>query len=361
LFCLSFFHTYFGPISKKKPCFALGTYIHIFTMKFILAVLYCCLAFGLSAQSDFFPEEYVVKASTLNMREKPDKNSKKLATLPNGTLVQFQEVWNMGEWLSADSTDEQAPWGQWIKVKHEKNSGWVFSAYIEPAISLLYEDEFVYQEGMSIAPLHWYGVYARDSFADEIRRVTIKYELENNEIYGGNVKSIKTNQPDKSKFLIGSHKPLSTGYCGGLGSFDMTSAFYTESLYPGSLLSIYPGNDLADTLIKPSYGLAATGCASLDSNSMISVKDYKLTLLDWSANQPFPTQDLTQWVKTAMPEINPMVSLMWFGDIDRDNKPDALISDCPYEMGCRVSLFLSSKARTSEMLRKVTEHFFPMD
>ena len=38
-----------------------------------------------------------------------------------------------------------------------------------------------------------------------------------------------------------------------------------------------------------------------------------------------------------------------------DGKPDALLDDCPYEMGCRDALFLSSKAKPGEYLRKVCE------
>jgi hypothetical protein len=324
-------------------------------MKSILFFAALFLSFGISAQSDFFPEEYVVKSTSLNMREKPDKNAKKITALPNGTLVQFVEVWDNGAWVSADSTDEQAPWGQWIKVRHEKQSGWVFGAYLTPSITLMFEDELVYQAKDEMPNLHWYGVYARDSFADELRRITLRYVTENSEMYGGEVKSLKTNQTDKSKFIIGSHKPLATGYCGSMGTFDVATFMFSESLYPGAFLSIYPGNDMADTLIKPSYGLAATGCASLGAGASVSIKDYKLTLVDWS------TEDLTPWVKTSVPEASPIISMMWFGDLDHDNKPDAILSDCPYEMGCRASIFLSSKAKKGEYLRKVTEHFFPGD
>lgn len=330
-------------------------------MKSLLSVLFCCIAMLAEAQSDFFSAEYIVKANALNMREKPDKNAKKMAALSNGAIVQFVEVWNNGEWVSADSTDENAPWGQWMKVRHEKNTGWVFGAYLAPAISLLYEDEFQFQQGDELPNLHWYGVYARDSFADELRRISLRYEDGDSEFYGGQVKLLKTNQSDRSKFIIGVPKPLKPGYCGGLGAFDVSTYIASESLYPGSLLSIYPGNDMGDTLIKPSYGLAATGCASMATGAMMTVKDYKLTLINWAENEPYPTQDLTPWVKTAMPEVNPMVNLMWFGDLDQDNKPDAILMDCPYEVGCRASLFLSSKAQKGEYLRKVTEHFFPGD
>jgi hypothetical protein len=92
----------------------------------------------------------------------------------------------------------------------------------------------------------------------------------------------------------------------------------------------------------------------------VRITDYKLTLLDY-ANEPILTQDLTDWVRTEIPEVNPTVDLLWFGDLDRDNKPDAIIQDCPYEVGCRASLFLSSKARSGEYLRKTCEFYWPGD
>jgi hypothetical protein len=104
-----------------------------------------------------------------------------------------------------------------------------------------------------------------------------------------------------------------------------------------------------------------TGCASMDENMNVTVPDYRLTLIDY-ATQPKPsTWDMTSWVKPSAPETPVNVSVTWYGDIDRDNKPDVMIQDCPYEMGCRTSLFLSSKRRKGEYLRKVAEHFWQMD
>jgi len=90
------------------------------------------------------------------------------------------------------------------------------------------------------------------------------------------------------------------------------------------------------------------------------MNDYRLLLIDFSKETP-QTQDLTPWVKSLVPEIPISASLLWYGDLDMDNKPDVIINDCPYEVGCRSSLLLSSKRRKGEYLRKVTEHFFGGD
>ena len=208
-------------------------------------------------------------------------------------------------------------------------------------------------------PVFWYGVYARDSFADEIRKVSVRQVEEQNEIFDAKVRVLKTNQNDKSKFLLASVIPIQTGYCGSLGVFDLNDFFGSRSMGPGGQFSLYPGNDLNDTIVKASYSLAATGCATLEGN-FVQVRDYKMTLLDYSTEPPMK-QDLTNWVKPENMDISPSVVVLWFGDLDHDNKPDMILQDCPYEVGCRASLFLSSKAHKGEFLRKVSEHFWPGD
>lgn len=306
----------------------------------------------------FFADEYVVVVNSLNLREKPDVRSKKVAGLPQGTLLQFVESWNQGQYVMADTTDENSPYGRWLKVKSRLGTGWVFDAYVKSTFELYFEDtpQFNMQ---NIPPLYWYGVYARDSFADELRPVQVKLAEVPNDFFDQPVKSLKTNQKDPSKFLVASYAPLPAGYCGPLGIFDTRDMFANQSLSPGNQLSIHPGNDLSDTLIKPAYGLAATGCARFE-NYYVRVTDYKLQLLDYSVD-PVAIQDLSGWVRPESAETNPAVDLLWFGDLDRDNKPDAIIQDCPYEVACRASLFLSSKARPGEYLRKVCEFYWPGD
>ncbi|MBN8679395.1 MAG: SH3 domain-containing protein [Chitinophagales bacterium] len=326
-------------------------------MRPIFLLLFSFAALTVQAQNAlFFQEQLVVTANSLNLREAPDANSKKVASLTQGTLLQFLEAWNDGQYTQIDTTDENSPMGRWLKVRTKNHTGWVFDVYVSGTTELYYEN--VPQFDMkSIAPLFWYGVYARDSFSDEIRKVQVRLAEEMNPFYGANVKMLKTNQKEPSKFLIASHTPLTTGYCGPLGVFDPDQMFFTKALGPGTQLSIYPGNDMNDTIVKPSYGLAATGCARFEEN-FVRIFDYQLTLLDYMA-EPMATQDLTPWVRTEFPETNPSVDLLWFGDLDHDNKPDAIIQDCPYEVGCRASLFLSSKARQGEYLRKVCEYYWP--
>jgi hypothetical protein len=67
-------------------------------MRLFSALLTTLLSFQLSAQNAvaFFPDELVVTANSLNLRAKPDVNSQKVVSLPQGTLLQFLDSWNNG-------------------------------------------------------------------------------------------------------------------------------------------------------------------------------------------------------------------------------------------------------------------------
>lgn len=335
-------------------------------MKTLFLPLLCSFFFTARAFAQyrpFFPEEMVVTANSLNLREAPDKNSPKVASLQKGAVLQFIEAWNNGQWVQADTTDPESAYAPWLKVRFQNKTGYVFGAYVTGTTGLYHEGD-VFFNNEPLPSLNWYGVYPRDSFADELRPIIVRLEEESSELYGENVKVLKTNQKDESKFIIGSLKPLKTGYAGPLGVYDVHDMFLSGELAPGGTVSIHPGDDtnVTDTTIKPNYILMATGCARMENNEYLYVRvtDYQLTLLDYSTTPP-RLQDLTPWVKTESDEMNPTVSITWYGDLDMDGKPDAILNDCPYEMGCRDALFLSSQARPGESLRKVCEHFWPGD
>jgi hypothetical protein len=324
-------------------------------MKHLFPILVLVLGMPgmLPAQSNaFFPEQLVVTASALNLRETPDVRGRKLATLPRGTVVDFIEAHNNGEFVQVDST-----YAPWLRVRYQGQLGYAFGAHLTGTVNLFFEGEIT---DALPAGLNWYGVYRRDSFSDEIRRVNVRLENAWNEMFGATVKILKTNQAQPSKFLLASLAPLRTGYAGPLGLYEVRDMYLTDGLYPGVQLSIHAGQEAGDTTTnKPTYGLAVSGCATMQ-DMYARITNYRLLLLDYAA-QPAQVQDLTRWVQPEAPDVNPSVSLLWFGDIDYDGRPDAVLQDCPYEVGCRASLFLSSKARNGEYLRKVCEHFWPGD
>jgi len=315
---------------------------------FLLAGLFLS---ALSAQSTpFFPEELVVTVNTLNLRDAPSMEGKKIASVSRGAVLQFVEAHNNGEYVQLDTTSQYAPW---LKVRYKDKTGYVFGAYVTGTYTLVYEDDMM----ENVPPLLWYGVYKRDSFADEIRRVDLRIEQAYSEMYGSPIKVLKTNQKEPSKFLIGTNTPLKTGYAGPLGMYNVGDFYTADGLFPGAQLSIFPGQEPNDTTFKSSYQLAATGCAQF-VDDFVQIKDYHLYIVDYMP-QPAVRQEITNWIMPEIPELNPSVSLLWYGDLDADGKPDAILQDCPYEAGCRASLFLSSKARKGEFIRKICEHFWP--
>lgn len=323
-------------------------------MKYTFLLLFALVAAGIAAQPQpYFPDQLVVTAASLNLREAPSTSGKKIASLTRGAIVSFLEAHNNGEYVQVDSVN--APW---LKVRYKDKIGYVFGAHVAGAWNLYFEGEIM---DAIPAGLHWYGIYQRDSFADELRPITVSLESAWNEMYDIDVQLLKTNNPQSSKFILATATPLQPGYAGPLGMYEVRDMYITDGLYPGVQIAIHAGGEPGDTLIKPSYGFAVSGCATLSNDNMyIQMENYKLVLLDYS-QMPLPVQDLTPWVKPELEEINPSVSLLWFGDLDQDGRPDAILQDCPYEIGCRASLFLSSYAKPGELLRKMCEHFWPMD
>ncbi|MFN0013649.1 MAG: SH3 domain-containing protein [Saprospiraceae bacterium] len=313
------------------------------------AVFLTCRA---TAQMNFFPEDIVVTASALNLRDKPDKTGKVLEKLSKGAPLELVEVSNGGRYVEVDSVS-----GLWLKVKSQTKTGYVFSPYVSGNYFLCTDREIIQDP---LPPLNWYGIYIRDSFSDELRKIEIHRVQEYNEVFMENVNILYTNQPDTAKFIIGSVKPLQTGYVGSLGLFDPNLTYYSSLLSPGAMLPIHPGIDEQDTLEKSTYYFAATGCAQFGDYDYVHVTDFRLFALETVPDQPSRRQDLTGWVQPGE-GLNPSVGLIWYGDLDGDNKPDAILEDAPYEVGSRISLYLSSIARPGMLLHKVCEHFFTID
>jgi hypothetical protein len=318
---------------------------------FLVSVL---MTTQVNAQLDFFPSEVAVNASSLKLRAEANTTSTVLETLKRGTVLQVMELFNNGEVLNVDTL-----YAPWYKVKVNEKVGYVFGAYVVPTYGLYYEDDIFAET--ELPQLNWYGVYMRDSFSDEIRPIKVRLESEFNEFHGVSVKILTTNQSDESKFIIGTVFTLPVGYAGPLGITDSPGWFFEGGLAPGSMQSISSGYDMKTNaeVVGDTYFLAATGCAALKDN-LVQVSGYQLQVFEMDAGASKLLQNLTP---SVLPElgINPQIKLTWYGDLDHDNKPDMILHDCPVEMGCRASLFLTSKARPGELLHKMSEHFWYAD
>lgn len=327
-------------------------------MKFLLPVLLLfAISFSAVAQdTPFVPEELIVTANSINLREEPNIYSKKLASVPRGAKMQFLEAHDNGTYVKADTLDPAEIYAPWYKVRYQNKTGYVYGAYVSGRFNLYFEGD--YMENIPVG-LHWYGVYTRDSFADETRKIEIKIVDEYNEMFGANAKFLRTNQTDVAKFLIATAEPLKTGYSGPTGIFDVNQYYGNNTMYPGATVVIHRGYDIknaADSLMSPSYVISALGCVEMRDN-VTMFDNYRLLLFDYTEEKPFQ-QDITPWFKTAFIELNPTISLFWQGDLDQDGKPDAVFQDCPQEAGCRISLLISSEAKGNMRLKKICETYF---
>lgn len=308
-------------------------------------------AFAQTEEVRFYPEVLVVSVASLNLRSAPEVNAPKVTSLKRGDQLAFIEAVNGGEYVQMDSL-----WAPWYKVRAGKNTGYVYATYVSGGWTLLFEGEFL---ETNLPPLHWYGVYKRDSFADVLHPVQVRLEKEYSEFYQSDMTVLKTDRQDTSKFIIGSPTPLSTGsVISNLGNIEISQWYGSGQLFLGSNYAISVGMEVTDTVHYPVYNLVGLGNAYLDDDDFVKIGNFQLFLLEYNS-QPAFLQDLTPWVRMAYEEVMPYVTLRWYGDLDGDKKPDMVLEDCPYEMYCRASLFLSSVARPGERLRKAAEHFFP--
>ncbi len=343
-------------VKTKHHLPAIYIYPKISNMQTILRIT--ALAAGIllavfsSAQSTFFPDELLVSASALNLRDQPDKSGKVLEKLPRGAALRFIETVNEGQYVEVYSM-----YGIWLKVQSQTQTGFVFSPHVMGAYNLYLEGDYSME---SLPPLQWYGLYMRDSFSDEIRPIQVRLEQVYHELFGAELNVLRTNQPEPAKFIIGSIYPLRPGFAGSLGLYDPGTIYRNADLAPGAMLPIYPGQEPDDTSATVTWYLAATGCAKFGESDFVNISDYQLFAMEMQYDGAATKQDLSHWVQTEA-GLNPSVSLLWYGDLDGDRKPDMVLQDAPEEMGARISLFLSSKALPGAFLHKVCQYLLPVD
>ncbi len=319
----------------------LGRYAFFAVLFFLITQL------SLSAQQ-FYPEEMVVNArTTLNLREKPDKTSKALESLARGAVVRFEEAYQNGKYFEIDSL-----YAPWFKVRTAKNNvGYVYGAYLVGTMNLYQEGGWY---GAALPPLKWYGVYRKDSIYDEIRAIEVRLE----KIKGSTDLWLRTNQKGRAKFIIGSATVMKTGYAGPLGIADPKEYFNGATLLPGGFLFINSGS--GGTLDPISYGIIATGCAQFamkEGFAEVKISNYQLKV-GYYQGQSKVEQDLTALFKPEA-DIQPNLELKWYGDLDRDGKPDVIVVDIPGGDSQRWSLLLSSKAKVGELFKKVCDWYEP--
>lgn len=97
------------------------------------------------------------------------------------------------------------------------------------------------------------------------------------------------------------------------------------------------------------YGIFASG-GDADENNL--VLNYSMSIRE-RGMQKTSAQKFLKLERTCI-KCEEIPTILWVGDIDRDNRPDIFLDARPYP-GSRLMLFLSSEAQEGEIVHKVAE------
>lgn len=112
---------------------------------------------------------------------------------------------------------------------------------------------------------------------------------------------------------------------------------------------IFPGETVAVELNQVSYKLYAEGFKIKNDEQEYQVTDYKLLIT------AAPKENVQLLV--AKPDFDDqMITVLWAGDLDGDNKLDLIIDTSRHYNATHVSVYLSSQARTKEFVRYIGMH-----
>jgi len=294
---------------------------------------------------------YRILSKTGNeLKTRPDISSQTIFLVPY-----WGKVNGCGRSIGADVVNNT--FGYWQRVQYNGVEGYMFDGFFEEMDSAYdqFRDIRIMVEGYVCAPLNfdpalnWYGIYQTKT-VDSLIKVEIQISkrdssnMEEMVNEGGGM--IKTNRSvwSKSLFLIGSKEPLNQSVAG----FGMDTR--VPLLYPGQTYSFgVPERTGREVRCVNDLQLNAIGTVT-DIRYCPELVNYRLRITDTRNN--YKTQDLTNDF-TYRGECG-MVHLYWFGDLDGDKKPDLLFSASSDNKN-QVTLFLSSKAKKGDFVKKVDQ------
>lgn len=314
----------------------------------ILIFLLLFLPHPSTLQTLIWPEQLEVAASSLKLRDAPNLQSKVLATIPQGAWVKNRSR-QFEDRLQWEEIDEMGAY--WLPVQYQGQNGYVFGAYVNAPFQLFYEKTAVdYVPKVN----HWYAVYSTPK-GDELREVKVHTTLDSNEVLEELQRTLRTDNPEESKFILATNRELKTGLIGDF--FNQNSETTPEN---ASDFALTPGTSLLLTRSRPwndnkIYTFFGTGNFELSQEGLVQ-KNYKI----WATQRTESRLgfDLQQDLALFLGPSVAFCTLNWYGDLDGDGKPDALISRCTEDAGCTDVLFLSSEAKSGELLHPVAAYFW---
>jgi hypothetical protein len=172
----------------------------------------------------------------------------------------------------------------------------------------------------------WFGLYELSNGFSLIKsKITVSAILDSNGMYDTEVLVDQTLRPH---FLV-------------KGSGKFTEGF-VKTVYRGSLL-LTPTRECRFFWEGVWYNIAASGYQKGES-----IKNYEITLYGEDESQRI--------VLRPNAYVDGLPSIMWVGDLDRDNKPDLLIDLSDHYNASEPTLFLSSYASNKELVQRVAYH-----
>ncbi|MBK8965817.1 MAG: SH3 domain-containing protein [Saprospiraceae bacterium] len=302
-------------------------------------------------QSPLWSDNLEVTASALKLREAPRLDAAVLSVLPQGAAVENLSrqdqppVWDVIDGKSA----------YWVRVGYQGQTGYAFGAYLKADFYLFYENTIV-AELPNVK--NWYALYKTPE-GDELRKTTVFTKLDSVEITGG-LEPILHAGATGSTFVIGTDRELKTGIVGDYylrhDQWGEEIDFHYE-LNPGANVLL---TSFHAPLRHSDHFVAVLGTGSYElSTGLLEKRDLKIwaALKSESGNNFLTKQDLSAFFNPR----DESALLKWWGDLDGDGKPDVLIGRCAFgEGGCTDYLFLSSNARTGELLRLAAAYYWGM-
>ena len=304
--------------------------------------------------------QYVVIAmSGLKLREKPSFDAPSMITMPLGSKVKviFGRLYESMENETTERfvSDEKAPdniGGYWVQVEFKSKKGWCFAPYLGKGILKMNKPLYFFMEGAGCAEMtyissnyHYYGVF--DNEFKAIKPIFYSHEE------GTEIRASGSRRP---QYIIVSKEPMTEGVIESVFNqqkkwlsnnpkdYDYVMskplrAFDTKkepnAYFPNTLVYNVKLQFSTDWWLKTSQkkGKMEEGESEARMEATIKITDGKITQKLLTQKQPGT------------------LALYWEGDIDRDGRPDFIISEFAEGEGSNgYHLYLSRLAKPNELV-----------
>ena len=333
-----------------------------------------------------FPQEYaedltVMATSGLNLREKPDLNSKVLARIPFGTIVKANRSQFGIDHPRTEIVIDNAR-GYWAQVKYQSHIGYIFSARtkrgadcvvqasgkLNNAYRILKEGYYCEFSSLNYSPdLNWYALIL-DGKQSKLRKVKVSIKTANefsdleqkeaDQMYlGMDPLKVETDIDERSYLLIGSKSEFPV-----TGHINQTYIFEDQDpVDPKSGRFLYPEEKLSLYCSSLAHQISASERVILDSSEAKFRKEYNLNYTIQGRIQA--SADLSRDLDLSQPASKharfQTPQLVWAGDLNGDGLLDLIFYSFTMVEHCGMNwyhhLFMTDQD-SNPVIRKVAVH-----